>query len=90
VVECAAEAIYGALCKKNLNPALVARRANAEDQQDRLIAFPPGKETAGHSAYLVKLLEWTATMRLPLSMREAATADRQVCIPVIGKTAAAP
>jgi hypothetical protein len=50
-----AEAIYGDLYKKNMKPVLVARRANAEDQQDRIIASPAGEETAGESAYLAKL-----------------------------------
>jgi hypothetical protein len=38
-----------------LNPAFSARRANAEDRQDRVIASPTGKHAAGASAYLLSL-----------------------------------
>jgi len=55
MLESVAEARHGDLYKKNVNPALVARRANAEDRPDRVIASPSGKHSAGYSAYLLNL-----------------------------------
>jgi hypothetical protein len=36
-----------------LNPALVARRANAEDRPNRVIASPLGNHSAGDTACLL-------------------------------------
>jgi hypothetical protein len=46
---------HGEIYWENLIPALVARRANAEDRQDRVIASPSGKLTAGDSARRLSL-----------------------------------
>lgn len=46
MLKSAAEEQRGDVHSKNLNPALVARRANAEDRQDRVIASPSGKDPA--------------------------------------------
>ena len=55
MLEFAAEGLNGDLYTKNLNPALVARRANAEDRPDRVIASPPGKYSAEDFTCLLDL-----------------------------------
>jgi hypothetical protein len=55
MLESAAEEQHGDLYTKNLNPAAVARRANAENRQDRVLASLSGNGSAEDSTSLLEL-----------------------------------
>ena len=55
VLESAPEEIHGHVYQKNLNPALVARRASAENRKLRIVSSSSGKRLAEDTARVMTL-----------------------------------